>query len=1160
MNAPILRAMCLVLLALAPVFGTAQPQAPRPQVGPAAVPDVAELRRRLEAIENTPLADEALKARVSEAISLAKSRIQSAEAHAARLAEMQEMLASEPERMEEIRRAMETGSERATERPEPAAFESLAALEQRQVKELTELAALKSRLDELEKQVAALGIRPTAAREQLSAAKKRRAELETELKTLNGSTEPRAITDATRLAIEAGIRNRANEVAMLEQELFTYDVRARLLSAERDLAARQHARAVERVKTLEEVLANRRRADAERAQRDAEKARLEASFKHPLVRDIAIGNAELSEELARLVSGQELINAERARVAERMKAVEQNLSMAERGLEVAGLSQSLGEILRSQRLALPEMADTRIGEESPKELIGEAGVRLFRIMEEGEALRDVEAATKAKVSEALAGKAPIGDAAEIEREAESLLHDRQELLKKLQTAYRSYIAVLGDLDFEYEQLADKTEAYARFLDEHLIWIPSAKPININTFTGVGASLAWLLSPPHWEEVLRTLPRLWYEKLPLSSAIVALFLVLLWVSRRSDDLLARINRRVGKVQVDNYGLTPLALAVTIARAGAWPLFVIYSGELLLAARDVSAFTNGVGDALAACGKFFFVAQFFRLLGVRNGVGQVHFGWREVPLRLVRRNLAMLIVLGIPLAFVVVCLAAAPHESHDEGLGRITFMLLMALFGIFVHRALGPTRGAASPGNASHPDSWIVRLRVVWYAFLMLSIGALVVAAGMGYYETARELARRVVGTLFLLFGVTLIQALLVRFLNVANRRLALRKAIERREARHAESAESHADGPKVAIDDEELDIATIDQQTRKLLYSVVGVAMVLGLVGIWAGVVPALGFLENVSLWQVSEIVDGQEAKHAITLADLGIALLLGVLIVVAARNLPGVLEIALLQRLPINPGTRYAITTICQYVIVGVGISAGFGLIGLKWDNIQWLVAALGVGLGFGLQEIVANFVSGVIILFEQPVRIGDTVTVGELSGTVTKIRIRATTIKDWDNKEIIVPNKMFITERLINWTLSDPITRVIIKVGIAYGSDTAKAHDVMLGVAKANPMVLDAPEPAVYFLGFGESALDFEVRVFVRELGHRLPLMHELHMSIDRALRENGFEIPFPQRDIHIRSSVAGENALTGDEPPAAAGSEPSRATQDDGGEPTPLRRTGQS
>jgi small-conductance mechanosensitive channel len=195
----------------------------------------------------------------------------------------------------------------------------------------------------------------------------------------------------------------------------------------------------------------------------------------------------------------------------------------------------------------------------------------------------------------------------------------------------------------------------------------------------------------------------------------------------------------------------------------------------------------------------------------------------------------------------------------------------------------------------------------------------------------------------------------------------------------------------------------------------------------------------------------------------------------------------------------------------------------------RWLVAALGVGLGFGLQEIVANFFSGIIILFEQPVRIGDTVTVGELSGTVSKFRIRATTITDWDNKEIIVPNKMLITERLINWTLTDPITRVIVKVGIAYGSDTAKAHDVMPEVAKSNPMVLDAPEPTVYFLGFGDSALEFEVRVFVRELGHRLPIMHELHMAIDNALRENGFEIPFPQRYIHIRSSVTAENPLAG-------------------------------
>ena len=184
----------------------------------------------------------------------------------------------------------------------------------------------------------------------------------------------------------------------------------------------------------------------------------------------------------------------------------------------------------------------------------------------------------------------------------------------------------------------------------------------------------------------------------------------------------------------------------------------------------------------------------------------------------------------------------------------------------------------------------------------------------------------------------------------------------------------------------------------------------------------------------------------------------------------------------------------------------------------QWIIAALGVGVGFGLQEIVANFVSGLIILFERPVRVGDTVTIGDLSGTVSRIQIRATSITDWDNHEILIPNKSLITDKVVNWTLSEPVTRVLLKIGIAYGSDTAFAQKIMLESVKANPLVLEVPPPTVFFLGFGDSSLNFEIRAFVAQPAHRLLVLHELHMALDRVLREHNIEIPFPQRDLHLK------------------------------------------
>jgi potassium efflux system protein len=194
-------------------------------------------------------------------------------------------------------------------------------------------------------------------------------------------------------------------------------------------------------------------------------------------------------------------------------------------------------------------------------------------------------------------------------------------------------------------------------------------------------------------------------------------------------------------------------------------------------------------------------------------------------------------------------------------------------------------------------------------------------------------------------------------------------------------------------------------------------------------------------------------------------------------------------------------------------------LIGISWSKVQWLAAAITVGLGFGLQEIFANFVSGLIILFERPIRVGDIVTVGDKHGKVTRIRMRATTILDWDNCELLVPNREFITGQLVNWTLSDPVTRIVIPVGVAYGSDTEKARDLMLKVARESTYVMKDPAPSAVFRAFGDSALLFDFRIYIATRDVWPEVMHEMHTNIDKEFRKAGIEIAFPQRDIHIRS-----------------------------------------
>jgi len=241
------------------------------------------------------------------------------------------------------------------------------------------------------------------------------------------------------------------------------------------------------------------------------------------------------------------------------------------------------------------------------------------------------------------------------------------------------------------------------------------------------------------------------------------------------------------------------------------------------------------------------------------------------------------------------------------------------------------------------------------------------------------------------------------------------------------------------------------------------------------------------------------------------------LTVFAAKRLPAVIEIVLRSRSSVSAGTRYATSSLLNYVIVGVGIVAALSALGLKWNQLQWLIAALGVGIGFGLQEIVANFISGIIILFERPIRVGDIVTVGDKEGTVTRIRIRATTIRDWDGKELLVPNKEFITGRLLNWTLSDTQTRVVIKVGIAYGSNVEQALQILHDVVSAHRNTLKEPAPLIVFENFGDNALELSARCFLSSVEQRMTVMTELRTAINKAFQEAGISIAFPQRDVHL-------------------------------------------
>lgn len=252
------------------------------------------------------------------------------------------------------------------------------------------------------------------------------------------------------------------------------------------------------------------------------------------------------------------------------------------------------------------------------------------------------------------------------------------------------------------------------------------------------------------------------------------------------------------------------------------------------------------------------------------------------------------------------------------------------------------------------------------------------------------------------------------------------------------------------------------------------------------------------------------------------------------RRIPSLIEILLKQRTDIGAASAYAVGTVVKYTLTTIVVITVLSMLGGSWSQIQWAVAALSLGIGFGLQEIVANFFSGLIILFEQPIRVGDTVTVGETSGVVTKIQMRATTIRDWDRRELLVPNKEFVTGRLLNWSLSDPVTRIVIEVGVAYGTDMDRALEIVRQAAVKHPLILDDPGPFVTFDEFGDNSLTIVLRCYLEELDSRLSTASALRLDIYRNLEAAEISVAFPQRDVHLDASEPLDIRLVGQAPEA--------------------------
>ncbi|MEM9701680.1 MAG: mechanosensitive ion channel domain-containing protein, partial [Planctomycetota bacterium] len=635
------------------------------------------------------------------------------------------------------------------------------------------------------------------------------------------------------------------------------------------------------------------------------------------------------------------------------------------------------------------------------------------------------------------------------------------------------------------------------------------------------------------------------------------------------------RRKGSL---DFRSTAAAVGVSLTAAFAAPLtlgwfaYVLTGGWAarggtgdLPAAMDASAF----GIAAAYAGAVWLPLSLLRTMTRRDGLADAHFEWPSGAVRRIQRQTRWFFPLILPAAGLAGLLGSSDPLHAGGGFERVAFTIACGLAALLIYRLLRPSGVVWESIHRVAPESPSYRMRLPLCAIATLGPLALGGLSVFGFHYTAGELARRGLETASLLAVVLMFRSAAVRWVTVSRRAMLYREmqrrreeAVAREQAGDASPSSGQTESPAGAPPTSEtpsVSAAELSGQTRTLVTAIAFVVWACGLWFVWADVLPALNKLEDIRFasWTVRREVTtpdeplirmdeadrpagdaaepgADETRDAIdpadespspriervpiSLWDLLVAAAAAGLTVLAARNLPALLALSVFDRLPLDAGGRYAVSRLAGYAAVVVGVLFTAGRLGFEWENVQWLVAALTVGLGFGLQEIVANFVCGAIILFERPVRVGDVVTVGDVTGVVSRIRIRATTITNWDRKEFIVPNKEFVTGRLLNWTLTDSTNRVVITVGVAYGSDTKKALELLMETAEEHPVVMSDPAPIATFEGFGDSSLTLLLRCYLPALDQRLAVITEMHGMIDAKFKAAGLEIAFPQRDLNIR------------------------------------------
>ena len=980
---------------------------------------------------------------------------------------------------------------------------TLAQLQQQLAVAEAEVLRGREELAKLNSEVSARQVRQREVPLELEAARKQLADVNKQLATADPEGEQPLLTRARRALLRTQAASLTSRIAAIEKELPAYAATTELLPKQRDLAGHKLSLADATQQALLDRIDQLRRTEVS-SQVDVAGRVLEQTPE--TLKPIAQTTLDYAtENQAILLQLKDTANA-RSESERLLDSVKQESQRTREKVETVGLTDALGILLRTKRTDLAVLRGQHHPDRTRRGTVQELQLKLLQLEDTRTDLTRLEQATAAALDKMQVDSSD----SKLRTQAHKLLESQRDAIDSLLQNQRSYFESLVALDSAERELVQQIDEYTSYIDGWVLWVRSVPPLGVADVRNATAAIKWLSQPAEWRELAGIAVEFLRQKLFLTGVFGVAFLGLLLRQRQFRQHLRELGRQAAPRRCREFAPTGEAAVLTLLIAAVWPTLLFFVGWQLGGNSNNSLTMQALGWAFVSSAAFLLVIESARQVLRGEGLAECHFGWPDKSRRLFARHLRWF-SLTTPLAFLVVFLRGQPNELFHHSLGRLAFLGLMACTAFLALRTLRPDNASASERE---PARFGVRLRSLVFAAAVGMPSVLFGLAVAGYYYSAFQLAQRLMESVAIAVILFTVTGLLLRWILVHRRRLTFeQKMAARQRAIESEATESQDD----FLTDAEtaVDLVEVTRQTREFVRVLVIAAAILSGWWIWNDVLPAFELLASIEVWRLNL----PNRIEIITLKHLFMCGLTFGLTFVAVKNVPGLLELLFLQRLPLDAGARYAVTTIARYALAVVGVIIGFSFIHIDWSQYGWLVAAATVGLGFGLQEIFANFVSGLIVLLERPIRVGDVVTVDGITGVVQRIHMRATVLRNWDFQELIVPNKEFVTTKLLNWTLSNSTNRLVINVGIAYGSDTDRARALMLQIVNSHPNVLEDPIPSVTFEQFGDSTLNFIIRCYLPQLDGRLGTINDLHTAIHTQLQAAGIEIAFPQRDLHLRT-----------------------------------------